>query len=177
MAEPLEAEPRVLIVGIGNAALQDEGVGVIAVEAFRRAHYLPYNVDLISGELEEIDLPDVMEEASHVIVVDCVVAEMTPGQIFREILDEFRRPGDTPESMHEAQVLSALGVLEMLGTRPQAILIGVQVAEVGPGGGLSAAVEASLPRVIEMIEDELANLGFETLPVPSSGEAEGDLPD
>jgi len=155
---------KVLVVGLGNVRLQDEGVGVRAVQALGRAYRLPPNVVVVEGEEPGFDLLDAMEEAEHVVAVDCAFAGEAPGTMFRVPLDEYERPGEVPESLHEGRLLEALGVLEMLGRRPPAVLIAVQVDQTAPGTDLSPAVAARLPAVVEAIARELARLGIHLAP-------------
>ncbi len=159
MADELGVSAKVLIVGIGNTRQRDEGVGVQAVRELRRLYELPPNVDTAEVESPDFDLLDALEEATAVVAVDCVFAQAAPGTTFRVPLEEYARPADVPESLHEASLLEALGVLEMLGQRPWGVLIAVQAGESRPGGELSDAVAAKLPEVVAAVVDELTELG------------------
>lgn len=150
---------KVLVVGIGDVQRRDEGVGVWVVRELDRLYELPPNVETMGVERADVDLLDALEEAAAVIAVDCVYAEETPGATFRVPLAEFARPSELPESLHEAGLLEALGVVELLGERPQGVLIAVHIGEGGPGSGLSAAVAAKVPEVVDAVVGELARLG------------------
>ncbi len=160
VADEPEAVGRVLVVGIGDVQRRDEGVGVWVVRELRRLYELPPNVETVEVERVDLDLLDALEEAVAVLAVDCVYAEAAAGAIFRVPLAEFARPADVPESLHEASLLEALGVVELLGERPPGVLIAVQVGEGGPGSGLSAAAAAKVPAVVDVVVNELARLGI-----------------
>lgn len=163
MAHGGDGGAGILVLGIGNVLLKDEGVGVRAVEELRRSHVLPPGVEVVDGGTAGLDLLDVMEQAEHVIVIDCVLAEEAPGAILRYPLDEFDAPAGIPQSLHEVGLLEALGVLTLLGRRPRAVLIGVQPAEIAPGLDLSPRVAARLPAVVEAVVQELEHLGVRPL--------------
>mgnify|MGYP005846774289 FL=1 len=162
--------PRVLVVGIGNTRHRDEGVGVRAVQALKRAYDLPGGVEAIAVEGPDFDLLDALEEAGHAIFVDCVFAQERPGATFRVPLDELARPADVPDSLHEPSLLEALGVLEMLGRRPSAVLIGVQVGDTSPGLDLSHEVAARLPAIVDEIVHELRLVGVRPVRRADAGE-------
>ena len=59
----------ILILGIGNILLRDEGVGVRVVEALR-GRALPDTVELVDGGTGGADLLEVVADRRVVIVVD-----------------------------------------------------------------------------------------------------------
>ncbi len=159
-------EPRILVLGIGNLLLKDEGVGVHAIEALLRSHVFPPNVVLVDGGTAGLDMMDVLDGAAHAIVVDCVLADEPPGTLLRIPLDEPARPAAIPQSLHEVGILETLDLLHMLGRRPQTVLIGVQAATIALGLDLSPPVAAKLPAVEEAILHELERLGVHSTPAP-----------
>jgi hydrogenase maturation protease len=120
-------------------------------------------VGLLASGVDQA-LLEAAEEASFLLVADTVVADEPPGTIFRVPLDEFARPGEPPESLHERELLESLGVLEMLGGRPPAVLVAMQVGPPGRTGALTPAVAVALPSFVERLAEELVAIGVPLVP-------------
>ena len=97
-----------------------------------------------------------MEEASFVLVVDCVEGEerRAPSTASRWTNSNGRASRRKPATSR--QLLASLGVLEMLGGRPPAVLLAMQVGEREPRPDLSPAVATALPSLVERLVAELA---------------------
>ena len=67
------AEPRVLVLGVGNILLSDEGFGVAAVKRLERDYTWPDNVRLLDGgTLGLFLMPEIMD-ADFLVVLDVVL--------------------------------------------------------------------------------------------------------
>ncbi len=73
--------PRISIIGIGNTLRADDGVGVRVAEELS-SRDLGAGVDVVSGELAGMLLAPYFINSDHVIVVDAVDAQDTPGSVF-----------------------------------------------------------------------------------------------
>jgi hydrogenase maturation protease len=155
---------RILLIGFGDADDGDIGVGARALAQLVQRFELPDYVQPLFANGVDAALLDVAEDASYVLVTDAVVATEPPGSIIRVPLDEFERPGEPPESLHEREVLEGLGVLEMLGGRPPAILLAMQVANRTAAAELSPEVTVALPALVERLVEELVRLGVPVAP-------------
>ncbi len=137
---------RHTVLGIGNALLCDEGLGVRAAELVREG--APAGTRILAvGALGPELLPEV-EGASRLLVIDCVDAGRPPGTVVR--LDDLGRLGDGPSlSMHEFGLRDLLAMAALHGRVPEEVVVlGVQPARVSPALGLSAEVTAALPRLV-----------------------------
>jgi hydrogenase maturation protease len=81
----------------------------------------------------------------------------TPGQFVRFTSDEARLIGtEDAFSFHHAGLAEALALVRALGRPlPELIIFGVQPASLGWGEGLSQAVEAAAPQVVEAVLEEI----------------------
>lgn len=150
---------RILVLGLGDPARGDEAAGARAVELLAATFDLPPNVQTLMATAPDLDVLDALEEVTTLLAVDSVYAEGGPGTVFRVPLDEYERDAETPESLHEEALLQTLGVLEVLGQRPEGVLLIVPVARPGVGEGLSPEVESQLPAVVAKIVTELRGCG------------------
>lgn len=144
-----EKPARVLILGIGNLLLSDEGVGVHAVRCLSLQE-LPPGVEILDGGTSGADLIDHLEGRAKVIVIDAASGEGPPGTIFRcEARDLIEQ--NESLSLHEFGLADSLHMAEALGCAPQRVIVlGVKPATMEPGLELSPAVAAVLPHVLKL---------------------------
>lgn len=145
----------ILVLGLGNILLRDEGVGVRVVEAMQDIE-LPPDVELFDGATAGLDLLDVLADRRTVIVIDAVEGDSPPGTVLRLHPDDLL-PGDGPGvSLHETGLMETLAVARQLGTAPpEVIVFGIRPQEVGYGLTLSPPIAGLVPRIVELIVAEL----------------------
>ena len=148
---------KVIIIGIGNLILRDEGVGVHAVRALEEMD-LPPGVEVIDGGTATMELLPVFQEAERIIVIDALRGGEKPGTIYRLSPDDLMGETERPLSLHQVGLLEVLGMARQLGGEPQVVIIGVEPKEISWGMELTPEVEARLPRVIDAVFEELGGL-------------------
>ena len=145
-----------LVLGVGNILLRDEGIGVRVVEAMEEME-LPSGVELYDGATAGFDLLDVIAERQKVIVIDAVESTEEPGTIMRLTLDELDTQRPSELSMHDVAITETFALAGQLGTAPrEVVVIGVVPRVVGYGLELSEEVGTAVPRVIEAVLAEIA---------------------
>jgi hydrogenase maturation protease len=70
---------NILVLGVGNILLRDEGIGVRVVERVEREFRFSGNVRLMDGGVRGMILMDPITQADHVVVIDAVVNDQPPG--------------------------------------------------------------------------------------------------
>ena len=143
-----------MVVGIGNILLKDEGVGVHVVNELARME-LPPEVEVVDGGTHSYDLVDIFSQADHLIIVDALEAGAEPGTIYRVPLEEMGIKPQEATSVHQLHFIEAIAMANMLGHHPQVVVFGIQPREIGWGLELTPKVEARVPRVIELIRQEI----------------------
>ncbi len=144
-----EHRAGVLILGIGNLLLSDEGVGVHAVRCLAR-QVLPPGVEILDGGTSGADLVDHLEGRAKVVVIDAASGDGPPGTVYRcEARELLEQEGSL--SLHEFGLADSLHMAERLGCAPQRVIVlGVQPASMEPGLELSPEVAAALPGVLKL---------------------------
>lgn len=146
----------ILVLGIGNILLRDEGVGVRVIERMREMS-LPEDTELVDGGTAGADLLEVLAERRKVIVIDAVQAECEPGTVLRFTADELVRPDGVGMSLHEVGLGEALIMTEQLGCEPEDVVVfGITPKNIESGLELSEEIAALVPRVIELVLAEIA---------------------
>jgi len=147
----------ILVLGIGNILLRDEGVGVRVIERMRGMPPLPEDVELVDGGTAGADLLEVLAERRKVIVIDAVQSECEPGTVLRFTADELVRPDGVGMSLHEVGLGEALIMTEQLGCEPEDVVVfGITPKNIESGLELSEEIAASVPKVIELVLAEIA---------------------
>ena len=146
-----------LVIGLGNPLRGDDGIGVRVVQSLAEQR-LPDSVEVVDGGTQGLELVNVMEGWSRVILVDAAHVGKMPGQFVRFGLDEVELlDGEEPLSVHAAGLRDALLLAKALGVLPDEVVVfGVQPATLEWRNGLSPEVEATLPSLIAAVFSEAA---------------------
>ena len=145
----------VLVLGIGNILLHDEGIGVYVVEQMQEGG-VPDYVELLDGGTAGADLLDHICDRQKVIVVDAVDADIEPGTILRFTSDDLVSNESSSISLHEFGIADTLAMARQLNCSPQeVIVIGIKPKDISPGLGLSEKIASVVPRIIECVSAEI----------------------
>lgn len=96
----------ILVLGIGNLVLRDEGVGIHAVDYLQKQN-LPANIDLLDGGTGGIALIGILQEYRRVILIDATLDNNPPGTI-RHLRPQYSQDYPPLLSAHE------IGLKEMI---------------------------------------------------------------
>jgi len=144
---------KILIIGVGNLILRDEGIGVHAVRALERKT-LPPQVEVIDGGTATIELLPAIQAAERIIVIDALRGGGLPGTIYRVSPEDLMVDAERLLSLHQVGLLEVLGMARQLGGNPEVVIIGVEPKEIAWGMELTPEVETKLPKVIEAVLSE-----------------------
>ncbi len=154
---------RVLVIGFGNTLRRDDGVGVRAAEVLEAEPRLA--VEGVEVRVAYQLLPEMALDFGAVSLVVLVDADMRglPGSIevrpigvdaVRSDADARAEPGASSHHVGGGELVALAA--ELTGHRPEAVHVGIGIADIELGEGLSPAVEAALPRVVKVVADLVA---------------------
>jgi hydrogenase maturation protease len=139
----------ILVLGLGNILLSDEGVGIRALEALQQDYIWPDTVTLMDGGVMGLEIMPYLESASKVLVLDAVVTQAPPATLVRLADDEIPAVVAMKMSVHQVGFQEALAMCTVRDTLPEAmVLLGVTPQTLEPGVGLSSGVEAQIPSLV-----------------------------
>jgi hydrogenase maturation protease len=150
-SEGPHAGRRVLVIGYGNTLRRDDGVGVRAAELLRaEPRFADVHVLAVHQLTPELAMD--IGAASLVIFVDADTAA-EPGTVHVRALSTAEpSAGGSGASSHHVGAAELVALArELMGATPDAVAIGIGVADLEMGEGLSPAVEAALPTVVETV--------------------------
>jgi hydrogenase maturation protease len=169
--EPLPASARVLVAGIGNVFLADDGFGV-AVAARLLTRALPDGVTVMDFGIRGLDLAyTLQDEWRAVILIDAAPRGESPGTL-SVIAPELDGDEVGLPDAHSMDPVHVLRLARRLGGLPSCVrLVACEPATVTPltddqiGMELSAPVQEALDEAVALVErliDELLRDGKET---------------
>ncbi|TCS71715.1 hydrogenase 2 maturation peptidase [Sulfuritortus calidifontis] len=162
---PSTTQTRIVVLGVGNILLTDEGVGVRAIEALGRQYDLPPEVTLLDGGTSAMEMLDDLAHADLLIIADCVRAGLPPGSLIRLADDEVPALMKLKMSPHQIGLSDVLATLVLAGESPKRIVVhGVEPASLATDMRLTPTVEQSLPRLVEALAQELRMAGVALVP-------------
>ena len=153
----------VLIGGIGNVLLGDDGVGPYVLHLLESQYAFGDNIKLVDLGTPALDLTHQIVGLDAVILVDSVVSDDPPGTIVLYRKEDIVREVPTERlDPHSPALSECLLTAEMLGASPkQVLLVGIVGKTFEPGSRLSAAVQDSVAPAMSAVLEELQRLGFD----------------
>jgi hydrogenase maturation protease len=148
----------VLVLGIGNLLLSDEGAGVKAVEELQNRYDCSDAVEIVDGGTSGSELLSYFDDRSHILIIDAVKTGNQPGAIVRiENPPAFFQKKISPHQIGLADVLGLAAITDNL---PRNItLFGIEPKQLSTGLDLSPEVARNLSRLVDMVVEELKSIG------------------
>jgi hydrogenase maturation protease len=142
---------RVLVLGLGNPLLEDDGTGLVLLERLRARRDWPDDVVFEDGGTRGLSLLPVLVDADRVLVLDAVRTGAPPGTVRCARDDAVPRLYLRPASPHQIDLGEVLAAATLLGELPATLaVVGIEPERTeGLRIGLTPAVEASLDRAVE----------------------------
>lgn len=148
---------RIVVLGVGNLIMGDEGLGVRCIERLEAAGSLPADVTIVDGGTSTNELLGDLENLDLLVIVDAVVTGGGPGSLIR--LEGARIPSALSNKLspHQHGINDLLAHLELLDRAPgRVVLHGAMPARIELGMDLSPEVEAVLPELMARVVAEVA---------------------
>lgn len=142
-------QTRKVVLGLGNILNRDEGLGVRALELLVTQPGLPTGFELLDGGVLGLNLLMIVEECSHLLILDSVDAMLPPGTLIELIKEEIPLFSGIKLSQHQVTFQEVLGLAAMRGNLPEHLrLIGIQPHDISIGLDMSDEVSETLPVVV-----------------------------
>ena len=158
---PESPVPPILVLGLGNVLLQDDGLGPAVVQGLAPDYAAQADqIEFLDGGTQGLALLGLLAQRQALVIVDALNTGAVPGTISilegRTVLGRQCRCGGTP---HESTAVELLAVASMLGDLPPRFcLVGIQPASTSTGIGLTPEVSAALEEAGHRVRDILNSL-------------------
>lgn len=149
------------ILGVGNVLQEDDGIGVTVVKYLEANYTFPEHVELIDGGTTGAGLDTSITGKEWIMVIDALTVSGEPGEVRFLTGDQFLdKPSAIRMTPHQIGFLDLIQLLRLNGNGPEHVdLIGVIPKGLEFIPKLSAEVEASIEKVVEMLFEWLKPKG------------------
>jgi hydrogenase maturation protease len=151
---------RILVAGIGNVLMSDDGIGPCCTRHLMAGFEFPPNVEVADLGTPGLDLALHFAEADIVLLIDALRG-IVPGTIERydDSAVSAGRSGTRLET-HSPALQESILIARLAGNRPRDVrLVGLSGANFDHGTALTAAIRLQIPSLIDAVLDELTRLG------------------
>lgn len=157
-----------LVLGLGNILLQDEGAGVRLVERLAKSYEIPNDLEVLDGGTSGMELIHSIANRDALIVCDAIRSDSPPGTVKRIAGEELPALFNTKLSPHQLGLSEVLATLILLDQLPSSVsLIGIVPQDLDLGIGLSPQIESALNEALALLVTEIESLGFPLRRPPS----------
>ena len=162
---------RVVVLGLGNVLMGDDGTGVRALHALQRRYRFPAEIELIDGGVMGLELLTVVEGASDLLIVDAATGGHAPGSIFRLAEEAIPDTLGLKMSMHQTGLRDVMALCRLRGTTPPRVVVwAIEPETLEPGDFLSAPVARQLGTLVQAVVNELSE--WDCGPIPRKARAD-----
>lgn len=156
-----EQDKRILVLGVGNILFTDEGFGVRVAEELEQKYQFSDNVTVLDGGTLGLKLMGPIMESDYLIIVDIVLNDSAPGEIFRLLGEDLNKACAFKNSMHQTDLLDTLAQCSIIGNVPDdVVLYGIEpINYKDMSAELTPELEARLPEMMELVLKEVEAAG------------------
>ena len=162
-----ETRGEVLVIGLGNPLMGDDGLGLAALDQLRTQWELPATVRLVDGGTWGMNLLPLLEDAEAVVLIDAIDAGRGPGELVLLERDDVPRFLGLKLSPHQIDLREVIALAAFRGRLPERlVVIGLQPERVELSAVLTPAVARHVGKVVTGVVARLGSWGHRLLPRP-----------
>jgi len=151
---------NILILGLGNSVMSDDGLGVRAVARLQERFRFPEGVSVLDGGTLGLDLLPRLEGVDRLLIVDALQIGAPPGTVVRLEGEEVPRAFANKLSVHQMGVQDLLAVAELQGHLPGELVVwGAQPGSIEMSVELTPPVAGALEEIVDGVVAELRRWG------------------
>jgi hydrogenase maturation protease len=152
----MTVQNNILVLGIGNILLNDEGVGIHVVSALEKEGYT--GTDLMDGGTGGFHLLGFIQSYKTVIIIDAALDQFPAGHI-RVLHPKYAKDFPRQLSAHEIGLKDLLDAAFLLGTMPEIYLVAISVKDFQDMGmELTPEIEKAIPKAVKAVKDLIGSL-------------------
>lgn len=157
----------ILVLGLGNILLQDEGIGVHVIEALEAGYDAPPGVTVVDGGTAGMDMLNTIAGFKHMIVADAVKTGAPAGTVVVLKGDQVPAFFKGKLSPHQVGLSDLLAVMSLTDEQPETItLIGCVPFGMETSLDMTPGMHERVPQMLELLLAELAALGAPAVKKP-----------
>ncbi len=149
-------ENKILILGVGNLLMNDEGIGIQVVQNLEKERVS--GADIMDGGTGGFHLLGFIQSYQTIVFVDASLDDFPAGTV-RVLHPKFAKDFPKQLSAHEIGLKDLIDATFLLGQKPEFYLVAISVKDFQDMGmDLSPDVEAAIPEAILKIRELIKEL-------------------
>jgi len=154
----VKSKKDVIVVGIGNVLMSDEGIGVHIARRLTETKERYPQVDFLDAGAAGLSLLHLIANRKKAIIIDCTKMGEEPGTMRRFGLDDIKSIKTLSGlSLHEADISRIVTLAKFLGQLPkEVVFFGIEPESLDPGQNLSKTLSDKIDSYITEICKELS---------------------
>ena len=143
---------QILVLGVGNLLLGDEGLGIHVVRRIARHRPQPKVIEVFEAGTSLFDFVGLFPQYSSLVLVDAIACGNAPGTIYCfNSIEEFRH-ARAPVSLHEWSIVESIRSAEILNMSPKRLMIiGAEPKTIAASMNLSPQLARASRRIATFI--------------------------
>ena len=143
---------KLLVLGIGNVLLSDEGIGVHVARALEK-EAMPGHISVLDGGTGGFHLLSVFQEYRKIILIDATLDGKAPGTV-SVLKPKYAKDFPQTLSAHDIGLKDLVQSAALLGFLPEITLVTVSIADQQPlSMDLSEPVATAMQEVVTLVKD------------------------
>ena len=149
----------VVVIGLGNPLMSDEGVGVRVVQDLEKHRGGLPGVEFVDAGTSGMKALHAMAGRRKAVIVDCARMGEAPGWVRRFRPEDAASRKRLPHlSLHEGDLMDMIELSRSLGECPrEVVIIGIEPKSLEPGQGLSPVLESRTGDYLDVVLGELGS--------------------
>ena len=150
-----------LVVGLGNTLLKDEGVGVRVINSLR-SRPLPEDVTLMDGATMGVDLLYDILDSDGVVIVDSAQMNLPAGEYRTFGISEIEAGAHFPNySLHDLTFAETIALGGIIADLPPITIVGIQPKSIEQGDELTGTLNENFHKYVDQVYSTILSFGKE----------------
>lgn len=147
---------KILVLGLGNILMNDDGAGIVVVRELKKSLAENENLKIMDGGTLGLDLLGYIEWADKLIIVDAVDMGFEPGTVIRAEGEDINPIFESKLSPHQMGLRDILLASELTGKiHNEVILFGIQIESIQMEMTLSKRVSEHIEKLKDNVSKEI----------------------
>lgn len=156
---------KVLVLGVGNILMMDEGIGIRAIEEIQNRFQFQEDVELLDGGTSGIELLSYISKKDHLIIIDAIKGGYPPGTVLKVQGEDVPACFKARISPHQLGISDLLAAATLTDELPKnLVLFGIEPKRIELGLRLSDEVKANFDKLISAVVEQIRGLGCSVEP-------------
>ncbi|KAF0207221.1 MAG: hydrogenase 1 maturation [Actinobacteria bacterium] len=167
----MSGERLVLVIGVGNVLMRDEGIGPRVAAELSERYIFPDDVEVMDAGTMGLGMLHLFRGLEYLLIVDAIDGTGHPAGTVVQISPEDFAPNQVMHSLHDIRLVDVLNAAQLIDAEPKLTdCVGVQIEDIAPESfsiGLTQSVEGAVSRATAAALILLEENGVEATPLPS----------